>query len=287
MLKSKLATAAAALALSFGAIGSAQAVAIFAGPYKISLDNWDSGTTGYTRNCTGYLDCDAAAGNKAPGSVGSSNSSADTMGIFSVSVIIKINADGTETNVFTKGGANGYLTGVFGNLRDWSVTGYGPLTVANSEGGTWSLYQNSTDWNPSYGPNFSPTTDLNADLYAGITSGSLFLSGKFVSGVIAGDTTTTYSSTYNQTISGTGAGYMDITGGSAELLYSTKGLKDANGVMRDMYMTTSFDTVRVGNGWTVNSTAQIKGNAVPEPGTMALAGLALLGAGLASRRRKS
>ncbi len=40
-------------------------------------------------------------------------------------------------------------------------------------------------------------------------------------------------------------------------------------------------------GWTVNSTAQIKGNAVPEPGTMALAGLALLGAGLASRRRKS
>ena len=40
-------------------------------------------------------------------------------------------------------------------------------------------------------------------------------------------------------------------------------------------------------GWTVTSTGQIKGNVVPEPGTMALAGLALLGAGLASRRRKS
>ena len=289
MLKSKLASVAAAVALSFGAIGSAQAVAVFAGPYKISLDNWDSGTTGYTRACSGVADCDLAAANKAPGSVGSVNLSADTMGIFSVSVIVKINPNGTETNVFTKG-VNGYLTGVFGNLQDWSVTPYGPVTVANSTGGTWALYENSTDWNPSYGPNVSATTDLNNNLYAGITSGSLFLSGDFVSGVIAGDTTTTYSSTYNQTISGTGAGYMNITGGSAKDHYATQGLKDQNGTMRDMYTTVSFDDAdgrAKANGWTVNSTAQIKGNAVPEPGTMALAGLALLGAGLASRRRKS
>ena len=291
MLKSKLATAAAALALSFGAIGSAQAVAIFAGPYKISLDNWDSGTTGYTRACSGVADCDLAAANKAPGSVGSDNLSADTMGIFSVSLIVRINADGTETNMFTKGGAQGYLTGVFGNLQDSSVNSFGPSTVANSTGGTWSLYRNSTDWNPSLGPAFvAGSKDLNADMYPGITGGSLYLSGVFVSGVLAGDTTTTYSSIYDQTISGKGSGYMNITGGSAEKQYSTKGLKDQNGVMRDMYMTTSFDDAdgkAKDLGWTVNSTAQIKGNAVPEPGTMALAGLALLGAVLASRRRKS
>ena len=47
MLKSKLATAAAALALSFGAIGSAQAVVIVAGDFKFTIDNYDSGTTGY------------------------------------------------------------------------------------------------------------------------------------------------------------------------------------------------------------------------------------------------
>ncbi len=291
MLKSKLATAAAALALSFGAIGSAQAVAIFSGPYKISLDNWDSGTTGYTGACSSVAGCDTAAGSgAAPGSVGSVNTSADTMGIFSVSLITKINPDGTETNVFTKGGAQGYLTGVFGNLKDWSVNSFGPTTVANSTDGTWSLYQNSTDWNPSLGPNVAAGKDLNADMYPGITGGSLYLSGVFVSGVIAGDTTTTYSSVYDQTISGKGSGYMNITGGSAQAQYSTKGLKDQNGVMRDMYMTTSFDDAdgkAKDLGWTVNSTAQIKGNAVPEPGTMALAGLALLGAGLASRRRKS
>ena len=290
MLKSKLATAAAALALSFGAIGSAQAVAIFSGPYKISLDNWDSGTTGYTGACSSVADCDTAAGKKAPGSVNSVNTSADTMGIFSVSLITRINPNGTETNVFTKGGAQGYLTGVFGNLKDSSVNSFGPSTVANSTGGTWSLYLNSTDWNPSLGPNVAAGKDLNADKYPGITGGSLYLSGVFVSGVIAGDTTTTYSSVYDQTISGKGSGYMNITGGSAQAQYSTKGLKDQNGVMRDMYMTTSFDDAdgkAKALGWTVNSTAQIKGNAVPEPGTMALAGLALLGAGLASRRRKS
>ena len=64
MLKSKLATAAAALALSFGAIGSAQAMGITAGDFKFTIDNYDSGTTGYGNAAVACLNsvaaCDAA-----------------------------------------------------------------------------------------------------------------------------------------------------------------------------------------------------------------------------------
>ncbi len=293
MLKSKLATAAAALALSFGAIGSAQAVVIVAGDFKFTIDNYDSGTTGYGAGapvCNSVASCDAAASTLAPGSVGSVNTSADTMGIFSVALITKI----SDNSVFWQKGSGSYLTGVFGNLTDHEVNagciGSSCLTAVNSTGGTWALYMNNVDYDPTLGPLVGPGKDLNNLQYPGITGGSAWLSGVFTSGAIAGDTTTTYTATYNtKTLVGGGQSFLDITGGTAMGQFK-KGLTDLNGVERHLFMDITFndaDGVASSIGWTVTSAGQIKGNAVPEPGTMALAGLALLGAGLASRRRKS
>lgn len=295
MLKSKLATAAAALALSFGAIGSAQAMGIVAGDFKFTIDNYDSGTTGYPAGLACFKDvaaCDAAAGTKAPGSVGSVNTSADTMGIFSVGLITRI-SDGA---VFFTKGVDGYLTGVFGNLADHSVaTSCDALGVCStttfSSGGTWALYKNSTDYDPTLNPTVGAGKDLNAGLYPGITGGSLWLSGVFGTGVSAADSTATYQSKYDSsTIAGAGQAYLDVTGGSQKTKYDTNTRTDPNGGKHDLFMDITFndaDGKAAANGWTVTSAGQIKGNAVPEPGTMALAGLALLGAGLASRRRKS
>lgn len=301
MLKSKLATAVAALALSFGAIGSAQAMGIVAGDFKFTIDNYDSGTTGYGSVALACFKdvaaCDTAASNKAPGSVGSANSSADTMGIFSVGLITQIS---TGQVFFTKG-VDGYLTGVFGNLADHSVaTSCDALGVCStttfSSGGTWALYQNSTDYNPALGPVPGAGKDLNGPnpLYPGITDGgpsSVWLSGTFGMGVSSVDPTATYQSKYDSsTIAGAGQAYLDVTGGSQKSKYDTNTLTDPNGGKHDLFMDITFndaDGKAAANGWTVTSAGQIKGNAVPEPGTMALAGLALLGAGLASRRRKS
>ncbi len=294
MLKSKLATAAAALALSFGAIGSAQAVVIVAGDFKFTIDNYDSGTTGYGAGapvCNSVASCDAAASTLAPGSVGSVNTSADTMGIFSVALITKI----SDNSVFWQKGSGSYMTGVFGNLADHEVNagciGSSCVTSANSSGGTWALYLNNVDYDPTLGPLVGPGKDLNNLQYPGITGGSAWLSGVFATGSIAGDTTTTYTATYNtKTLAGGGQSYLDITGGTAMNQFNTDSLTDLNGVKRDLFMDITFNDangVASSIGWTVTSAGQIKGNAVPEPGTMALAGLALLGAGLASRRRKS
>lgn len=294
MLKSKLATAAAALALSFGAIGSAQAVVIVAGDFKFTIDNYDSGTTGYAAGapvCNTVLGCDAAATKKAPGSAGSVNTSADTMGIFSVALITKI----SDNSVYWQKGPGDYLTGVFGNLADHEVNagciGTSCVTSTKSIGGTWALYMNSVDYDPTLGPLVGPGKDLNNLQYPGITGGSAWLTGDFVSGAIAGDTTTTYVSTYDtKTLGGGGQSFMDITGGTAQGMFKRGALTDNNGVARDLYMDITFNDVGGAAsklGWKVTSSGQIKGSAVPEPGTMALAGLALLGAGLASRRRKS
>ena len=294
MLKSKLATAAAALALSFGAIGSAQAMGITAGDFKFTIDNYDSGTTGYGNAAVACLNsvaaCDAAAGSKAPGSVGSVYTSADTMGIFSIGLITKI-SDGSV--MFTKG-VDGYLTGVFGGLQDHSAgtaCGLGGCsTTTFSSGGTWALFLNAVDYDPTLGPSVAAGKDLNALLYPGISGGTLWLSGVFGAGVSSADPTATYMSDFNSSsFAGQGKAFLDITGGSMMGKFNTDQEIDPNNNKHDLAMDITFkrSAQATANGWTVVSAGQITGNAVPEPGTMALAGLALLGAGLASRRRKS
>jgi len=306
MLKSKLASIAAAAALSFGVVGAVQAgpLGLIAGDFKFTIDNYDSGTTGYGAGspvCSNAAACDAAAPSKAPGSIGSVNASADTMGIFSVALITRI----SDNSVFWQKGNGEYLTGVFGNLVDYRVSNVdndgSMVTSTRAEGGTWALYKTGVDYDPTHGPSVQAgVLDLNALLYPGITGGQAWLSGIFATGVRAGDTQTTYASTYNtDTVAGAGQGYLDVTGGTEQTTFDTNSLTDKNGEKRDLFMDITFndadgkasktcgDINDPSTCWTVTSAGQIKGQAVPEPGTMALAGLALLGAGLASRRRKS
>jgi hypothetical protein len=295
MIKSKVTTAIAALLLAFGTAGSANAFSITAGNIKFTIDNYDSGTTGYgTGNpvCASVLACNLAAATPAPGSSGSSNPGADTVGIFSIA---NISNTSTGQTIFSKG-VNGYITGVFGNLSDWYVTvdPVSGLTKTKSVGGTWAMFQNATEYNASLGPLVAAGKDLNNLQYPGISdTGTLFLKGVFGAGAIFGDTTTTYTSLFDtNTFGGNGQGFLDITGGDAGavLQFDTNKLTDPNGGKHDMFLTTTFDDVNgdaAATGWTVTSAGQIKAAATPEPGALALVALALVGAGLASRRRQS
>ena len=287
MLKSKLATAAAALALSFGAIGSVQAAVIVAGDFKITINNYDKGTlygatsTGVVCNTVGA--CDTAA---APAAFGSS--SIDTMGIFSIDSITKIGG-GT---IYNNGDGGKYYTGVFGGLSDsfveslCSITTGCTINTISEDGGFWAIYENTADYDPTHGPG-----TLLGGTYAGITGGTMMVSGTFGSGVLAGSNATYLSSYQQDSISGKGSAFMDVNDGSGAWagMLNTNKQKDKNGNYHDLYMDVVYhpEDPATNLGWTVVSAGQITGNAVPEPGTMALAGLALLGAGLASRRRKS
>lgn len=297
--QSLLATAAAIFALA--AIGGAQAAPvprITGGEIKFSLDNFDSATTLYGNvagvKCVTVAGCNAAAAAPAAGSVGSVSPSADTMGIFSISNISNVTLG---TTLFTKG-AQGYITGIFGDLSDRQVEVtcgvFGCTTAAVSAGGFFEMWLHDFDYDPTLGPTVGAGKDLNAGLYPGVTgaAATLLLRGTYAAGgVLFGDLVSTYFTNYNNnTFGGNGQGFLDITGGLWATQFNTNNLTNANGGKNDLFMTNTFDDVNGAAssiGWTVKSVAQVTANAIPEPSSMALAGLALLGAGLVSRRRKA
>lgn len=297
--KSLLATAAVLASTAFGAAHALSVPQITTGEIKFSLDNYDSATVMYGSNpgvvCLTVAACDGAAGAPAPGSVGTAgNASSDTMGIFSVSNISNIT---TGQSLFVKGETEGYITGIFGNLQDEAVAVncdlFGCETTAGSVGGIFQLWFNSSEYDPTFGPAVvAGIKDLNAGLYPGISGGTLLLSGTFAPGaVLAGPNIFSYLTGFNNgTFGGNGQGFLELTGGAWFDYFNTNALTNANGGKNDLYLTNTFDDVNGAAsslGWTVKSVGQVTGYAVPEPTSVSLVALALLGAGIASRRRKA
>ena len=194
------------------------------------------------------------------------------------------------TSIDTPGGAplwsqsgNGQeITGTIEGLLISSITTLAVGYNVQFTGGVIKLYLDST---PEYA---NPATGLAPANFVDSDTGNTFLELTFNTGIRPDSPTTTQDSVVSgltNPLSGTGTFYADVTGGDFASMFNSDAFSTAFG-KRDIHARSDIEGP--GNfGFTLNSDDPAAAQVVPEPGTMALVGIGLLGFAIAGKRRSN
>lgn len=204
-------------------------------------------------------------------------------------------------NVLWTNGDNGRELTIYFHAfiaQDFSTTGPGAGTdTIRFSGGLAELRSDST-------PNFSAAGTMAAGI-ASATDGDLFLSlagsptggfglfdGSAITLTSVGVRVAPSSVPFTSALNVTGSGLLDVTGGDAAAFFDTNqfGCGVGDGAPcpddADKTFTSSGQLPLVsGSAWQFRGTGEIQDFSIPEPGTMALLGLTLIGVGASRVRR--
>lgn len=189
--------------------------------------------------------------------------------------------DANGVTVWQDGNNNTELTFQFGGFISDAPTGTGPISI-NFSGGFANFFAGTP-------PDF--VTSPIAAMLAAASNGTPWLNlvgGSTGVACTSGDCTL-QSVILNGTLaainSGVGNGFLDVTAGSgvANSSFNT----NSAGAGHDFQLGSSFTSTIATGAMFASGSMNLKSSAVPEPSTLALLGLGLIGFAMNSRRRQS
>lgn len=286
------------LAIGLGFSASAMAFTLSApiNPLTGAPIPWDGTFEIKFQNMEAFIDTDQS-GTISAGDV--------NYGILRISSINTIDGD----TLWANGQGGEELTGVFGGITVKTVTPASGGFTVDSIGGQMNIYLNALGSFTSAG---GFAQGLGGYGIAGCSIGSLCYDGisnvggvNFLTldwaavGVSVLDNTITVSGSFTGLTSpnsGQAAGYLNVTGGDYAYNFDTNGQLGGSDLFSQNDFCTPGQTGCVtlasaggapeDGGWPLRSNDPVRGSYIPEPGTLALLGIGLLGMGFSARRRK-
>lgn len=294
MFKKNVIAAMVGLAVTVGFSGVANAVpldALGSGIAAIRVDVLDMGTTGYPTTpafpstvCNTVADCNTASVT----SIGdTTNPGEDTWGVLRVSNIT------VGSNTWNAGNGGQYLTGMFYNGFDETVSYNSTTNRYTATGLANSMILNLYLWN----------TDINLNAFQSLPSNRTGVdSYSSTAGAFTGNPANLWLSlifdeftseflclTQNcSSVSANTQGFLSVIGGSSAGNYNTNTVENNSEGFSDFFLSGSPGCTGASCGeWTTQGNLIAQGYRIPEPGSMALAGLGLIGLAALRRRKQA